>query len=194
LQKKYDCENITTAFSVVVVFFLLFSCSTTITEQINLELSSGEVPTLHTSDVTTVISDSGITRYRIYTPVWNVYDKASQPYWEFPDGVHFERFDENLIVDANVHCEYAKFLEREKIWELKGNIRATNIKGELFETEQLFWNQKTEKIYSDSLVTITQEDYIINAQGFESNQQMTKYTWKQTQGIFPVKEEEEEQN
>jgi hypothetical protein len=43
------------------------------------------------------------------------------------------------------------------------------------------------------LVTITQEDYIINAQGFESNQQMTKYTWKQTQGIFPV-EEEEEQN
>lgn len=194
MQKKYDCENITTAFSVVVVFFLLFSCSTTITEQINLELSSGEVPTLHTSDVTTVISDSGITRYRIYTPVWNVYDKASQPYWEFPDGVHFERFDENLIVDANVHCEYAKFLEREKIWELKGNIRATNIKGELFETEQLFWNQKTEKIYSDSLVTITQEDYIINAQGFESNQQMTKYTWKQTQGIFPVKEEEEEQN
>jgi len=98
-----------------------------------------------------------------------------------------------LTVDANVHCEYAKFLEKEKIWELKGNVRATNIKGELFETEQLFWNQRTEKIYSDSLVTITQEDYIINAQGFESNQQMTKYTWKQTQGIFPV-EEEEEQN
>lgn len=193
LQKKYDYKNITTAFSVVVVFFLLFSCSTTVTEQIDLELSSGEVPRLHTSEVTTVISDSGITRYRIYTPVWNVYDDTSQPYWEFPVGVHFERFDENLIVDANVHCEYAKFLEKEKIWELKGNVRATNIKGELFETEQLFWNQRTEKIYSDSLVTITQEDYIINAQGFESNQQMTKYTWKQTQGIFPV-EEEEEQN
>ncbi|HQB27781.1 MAG TPA: LPS export ABC transporter periplasmic protein LptC [Paludibacter sp.] len=193
MQKKYDCKNITTAFSVVVVFFLLFSCNTTVTEQIDLELSSGEVPRLHTADVTTVISDSGITRYRIYTPVWNVYDNTSQPYWEFPDGVHFERFDEDLIVDANVHCEYAKFLEKEKIWELKGNVRATNIKGELFETEQLFWNQKTEKIYSDSLVTITQEDYIINAQGFESNQQMTKYTWKQTQGIFPV-EEEEDQN
>lgn len=191
-QKKYDCKNITTAFSVVVVFFLLFSCNTTITEQIDLELGSGEVPRLHTLDVTTVISDSGITRYRIYTPVWDVYDNASQPYWEFPDGVHFERFDEELTVDANIHCEYAKFLEKEKTWELRGNVRATNIKGELFETEQLFWNQKTEKIYSDSLVTITQEDYIINAQGFESNQEMTKYTWKQTQAIFPVDEEDEE--
>ena len=127
MQKKYDYKSITTAFSVVVVFFLLFSCNTSVTEQIDLELSSGEVPRLHTSDVTTVISDSGITRYRIYTPIWNVYDDISKPYWEFPVGVHFERFDEDLTVDANVHCEYAKFLEKKNLG-VEGNVRATNIK------------------------------------------------------------------
>ncbi|MDD2285393.1 MAG: LPS export ABC transporter periplasmic protein LptC [Paludibacter sp.] len=179
-------NSITTAFWVVVVLFLLFSCQSNAPEQIDAVLNRAEIPRLHSLDVTTVISDSGITRYRINTPQWDIFDKSSQPYWEFPYGVHFERFDEQLVIDANIHCEYAKFLEHDQIWELKGNVRATNIQGELFETEQLFWNQKNEKIYSDSLIKITQENYIIIGKGFESNQEMTKYQVKQTQGIIPV--------
>ena len=178
----------TTAISVVVVLFLLVSCSTNETEQIDPVLNRAEIPRLHALQVTTVISDSGITRYRINTPQWDIYDRSNQPYWEFPVGVHFERFDEELNVDANIHCEYAKFLENEQLWELKGNVRATNIQGELFETEHLFWNQRSEKIYSDSLIKITQENYIINGVGFESNQEMTKYQVKNTTGVIPVDE------
>lgn len=178
----------TTALSVVVVLFLLFSCTSNETEQIAPVNNRADIPRLHALQVSTVISDSGITRYRINTPQWDIYDKASQPYWEFPVGVHFERFDESLKVDANIHCEYAKFLESEQLWELKGNVRATNIKGELFETEQLFWNQREEKIYSDSLIKITQESYIITGIGFESNQEMTRYQVKNTTGVIPVTE------
>lgn len=172
----------------VVVLFLLFSCHSTVPQQTDPVLNRSEMPRLHSRDVTTVISDSGITRYRINTPQWDIYDRSAQPYWEFPYGVHFERFDEQLVVDANIHCEYARFLENEQLWELRGNVRATNIQGELFETEQLFWNQKTEKIYSDSLIKITQENYIIIGMGFESNQEMTKYQVKQSQGVIPVEE------
>jgi len=178
----------TTALSVVVVLFLLFSCASNETEQIDPVINRADIPRLHALDVTTVISDSGITRYRINTPQWDIYDRSSQPYWEFPVGVHFERFDEMLNVDANIHCEYAKYLENEQLWELKGNVRATNIQGELFETEHLFWNQRSEKIYSDSLIKITQENYIINGIGFESNQEMTKYQVKNTTGVIPVEE------
>lgn len=174
----------------VVVLFLLFSCTNTEPEHIEAVVDRAAVPKLHALEVSTVISDSGITRYRITTPQWDMYDRASPSYWEFPHGVHFERFDENLKVDANIHCEYAKFLENEQLWELKGNVRATNIDGELFETEQLFWNQRTEKMYSDSLIKITQADYIITGKGFESNQQMTKYDIKQTLGIIPIQDEE----
>jgi LPS export ABC transporter protein LptC len=173
---------------VVVVLFLLIGCRKNETEQIDAVGNRNETPRMHAVKVSTVISDSGITRYRINTPQWDMYDRAGQPYWEFPYGVHFERFDEKLKVDANLHCTYAKFLENEKLWELKGNVRATNIKGELFETEQLFWNQQTQKIYSDSIIKITQAEYIIIGKGFESNQEMTKYMVKQTQGIIPVSE------
>ena len=181
-------RSITTALSVVVVLFLLFSCHSNLHEQIDPVLDRADIPRLHSLDVTTVVSDSGITRYRINTPQWDMFDRSSQPYWEFPYGVHFERFDEQLVVDANIYAEYAKFLENEQVWELRGDVRATNIQGELFETEQLFWNQKTEKIYSDSLIKITQEDFIIIGKGFESNQEMTKYDVKHTQWVIPVDE------
>ena len=51
----------------------------------------------------------------------------NQPYWEFPQGIHFERFDLNLKVDANIHSEYAKFNENEQLWELRKNVKMTNI-------------------------------------------------------------------
>ena len=43
------------------------------------------IPTMLTRDVETLISDSGVTRYRIVTPIWYVYDEVEEPYWRFPD-------------------------------------------------------------------------------------------------------------
>lgn len=162
------------------------SCSKYKPDKIKAVVNRMTLPKLHALDITTVISDSGITRYRISAPVWDVYDKASQPYWEFPKGIHFERFDLNLKVDANIHSHYAKFNENEQIWELKGKVKSINLQGELFETEQLFWNQRQERFYSDSAIKITQATRIITGIGFESNQSMTHYIIKNPQGIFPL--------
>ena len=101
-------------------------------------------------------------------------------------GVRFEQFDENLKVFANLQSKYARFNQYQKLWILKGDVRMTNVKGELFETERLFWDQTQERIYSDTVVKITQATSIIHAVGFESNQQMTKYLFKSTTGIFPL--------
>ena len=177
----------------MIIFSILFmtfieACSKDKPDKISAIKDRALMPKLHATDITTVISDSGITRYRISAPRWDVYDKSSQPYWEFPKGIHFERFDLNLKVDANIHSQYARFNENEKIWELRGKVKSINLQGELFETEQLFWNQNQERFYSDSLVKITQATRIITGIGFESNQSMTKYLIKRPQGIFPVNE------
>ena len=183
-------------FSKAILGFLILlgigACSTNTdsTEKISAIAVRAKTPRLHATEITTVISDSGITRYRISAPVWEIYDRAMPPYWEFPKGIHLERFDPMLKVDANIHSQYAKFNENEQIWELRGKVRAINLQGELFETEQLFWNQRQEKFYSDTLVKITQATRIITGIGFESNQNMTKYLIKRPQGIFPVNEKD----
>ena len=185
---KKDCRKTMLGF----VFLLIFiGCSSNDKpDKISAVGDRAKTPRLHAIDITTVISDSGITRYRISAPRWDIYDRAIPPYWEFPKGIHLERFDLTLKVDANIHSQYAKFNENEQIWELRGKVRAINLQGELFETEQLFWNQRQEKFYSDTLIKITQPTKIITGIGFESNQNMTKYQIKRPQGIFPVNEKE----
>ncbi len=174
---------------VLMAFISLSSCTEEPKTKIGAVTDRSKIPSLHAIKVSTVISDSGITRYRITAPQWYIYDKAPIPFQLFPQGIHLERFDINLKVDANIHSKYAKYDVQNRIWELKGNVRATNLQGELFETEQLFWNELTEKIYSDKFIKITQVNHVITGIGFESNQSMTKYTIRNPQGIFPVKDE-----
>ena len=146
------------------------------------------MPVLSASDVTTLISDSGVTRYRIKTQTWLVFDKADTPYWEFPDGIYLEKFNTNLEADATVEADYAYYNEPAQRWTLRGNVKALNLEGEQFETPLLYWDQKSESVYSDSSIVITREASIIVGVGFRSNQEITKYTILKPKGVFPFEE------
>lgn len=177
-------RNIATIFSVVAIF--LFSCSekTEVVEVAERSIS----PRLHALDVATLVSDSGITRYRVNAKEWLVFDKAEEPYWDFPQGIHLERFDSTLNVDAEVKSKYAIYYTNKKLWDLRDSVHAMNLQGEHFETNQMFWNEKEELIFSNEKIKITQADKIITGVGFESNQTFTKYKIRKPEGIFPIKE------
>ena len=177
----------TIVYSLLLLLFL-GSCSNDKPDKISAIVDRTKLPKLHATEVTTIISDSGITRYRITANRWDVFDKATQPYQEFPDGIYFEKFDPNMKVDANITSKYARFNENEQLWILRGKVRAMNLQGELFETEKLFWNQREQKFYSDTLIKITQSTRIIKGLGFESNESMTHYKIINPQGIFPLNE------
>lgn len=187
-MKKIN-HNFITLFSVVTLVAFM-CCSKGINETVASFADRTEVPVLKTTDVVTMISDSGITRYRITAPEWAIYDKAEEPYWSFPKGITFERFDGDFQTDANIISDEAIFFENKKLWELTGNVKATNLKGEIFETEKLFWDQTEERIYSPEAVAITQSDKVIHGTGFNSNQTLSKYEITKVHGIFPLKDDE----
>ena len=148
-----------------------------------------QVAVLVTDSVTTLISDSGITRYRIESPQWCVYDRTDPPYQEFPQGIYLEQFDEDLTVKASLKADYAHYNETAQEWTLRGNVHALNRQGEQFDTPEMKWNQQTHKVYSDTSIHITREKSIIEGVGFESNEEMSKYTILNPTGVFPIKEE-----
>ncbi len=144
------------------------------------------LPIMATYKVTTLISDSGITRYRLNTDEWLMYDKKTPSYWAFEKGVYLEQFDSLLNVDASIKADTAYYYDREKLWKLIGHVDIKNLKGERFNTELLYWNQATQKVYSDRFIRIEQPDRIITGHGFDSNQQMTTYVIHNMEGIFYV--------
>lgn len=168
---------------------LLISCGKSNNEVVEAFSDPADVPTLKSLDVTTLVSDSGITRYRITTKEWLMFEKAKEPYWYFPQGIYVEKFDSLFNTEAFIHGDTAIFYKNKQLWELNGNVKMENIQNERFETQQLFWDQRAKRIYSDKFIHIEKEDKIIEGYGFESNEPMTKYTIRRTQGIFPVKQD-----
>ena len=101
-----------------------------------------------------------------------------------------EKFNNDLSIDATITADTAYYYDQDELWELRGNVHIQNVQDEQFDTPLLFWNQKTKRVYSDQSIRIRQQKRIITGIGFTSNQDFTNYTIKQTQGIFPIKEEQ----
>lgn len=150
--------------------------------------SRDQIAALITDSVNTLISDSGVTRYRIEAPQWLIYDRTEPPYQEFPQGIYMEQFDIDLSVQASLKADYAYYDEQQQQWTLRGNVHALNRKGEEFDTPEMKWDQKTHRVYSDTSIHIKREKSIIEGVGFDSNEEMSKYTILHPTGVFPIEE------
>lgn len=174
--------------SLLVGASLLCACEDEKKEVIHAKTNPETTPTMITTDVTTLISDSGITRFKITTPLWNVFDEAADPRWTFPSGLHLEKFDPAFKPEATIDCDSATFFKDRQLWRLDGYVNIRNTLGEKFLTNQLFWNQREQKIYSDSFIHIEKQGRVIEGYGFESNEQMTIYNVLRVAAIFPASE------
>ena len=88
-----------------------------------------------------------------------------------------------------LRCFCAYYNETEQVWTLRGNVHSLNRKGEQFDTPELIWSQQEHRIWSDSAIHITRETCVIEGVGFESNEEMSKYTILHPTGVFPIKDE-----
>ena len=180
--------SITVVFCTTVMFLLFSGCSGNGKKMADAVENRDSLPSMTSLGVTTLISDSGITRYKIVTEEWMIFDKKNPPYWAFEKGVYLEKFDTLLHIDASIKADTAYYFEKKKLWELKGNVQILSQKGDKFETEQLYWDEKKKTVYSDKFIKIEQEDKTITGYGFESNQELTDYVIKNTTGSFIIED------
>ncbi len=171
---------------VLVVVLALCACRNNKKEFVDLEYDPETFATMTTIDVSTLISDSGVVRYRIDAPIWLVYDEAREPNWKFPEGLHMEKYDNFMRREATVDCDSALYLKNKQLWRLDGYVDIKNTAGEKFLTSQLYRDQRGLKVYRDSFIHIERADRIIEGYGFESNDRMTQYRVLNVSGIFPV--------
>ena len=170
----------------VMLLFLMLACSGEHKEVVEVTFDPETTYTMKTTGVVSLISDSGVTRYRANAKEWLVYGKAQEPYWYFPKGIYVEKFDSLFHTDASIVADTAYYYDKQGLFRFVGQVEVKSLQGERFETEELYWNQKEDKVYSDRFIRIEQEDKIITGVGFESNQNMTRYTIRESRGVFPV--------
>jgi len=137
------------------------------------------IPMVHSQDVFTIISDSGITRVRMKTKVWDVYSNGGDQYWYFPKKIYAEQLDSLFHVESSILADTAYYYEKKQLWHAIGNVVATNSEGRRFETSELFWNQKVPEkamnaFYTQKPVKIIEPDSTITLglTGFTADQSL----------------------
>lgn len=170
--------GITTILAVVVMSLLFItSCGREKGDTVEVAFNPETTAIMRTTDVAMLVSDSGVTRYRMIAKEWLTFDKAAEPYYYFPEGIYVEKFDSLFQTEASIKADTAYNWTKKELWKLINNVEIKNLAGDRFYTSELYWDQKTEKIYSDKPVRmIDKEGKESFAQGgFESNQTMTSY-------------------
>lgn len=179
-------------FSIVVLSLgatmLILSCSSKVASDLPTDLISvKKPPTLEATDFQTFFTDSGVVRYFLKTPKLVKYEQEKEPYTEFPEGFNLQQFDANKKIVSELSANYGKNFEVEQKWLATGNVVLVNNKGDTLRSEELIYLIKEEKIYTDKFVSIKKGDDVINGSGgFESDTQMTKWTFKKTKGQIYV--------
>jgi LPS export ABC transporter protein LptC len=72
---------------------------------------------------------------------------------------------------------------------LKNQVNVVNLQQEELSSDELFWDQNKQKIYTSKFVTIKRKNEIIYGDGFESNETFTKYRILNPKGRVHLKKD-----
>ena len=134
--------------------------------------------------VNTLISDSGVIKYKIVTERWDVNVIKQPSRWTFEKGVFFEQFDQNFHVEAYVQADTAWYYDQMKLWHLRGRVRIRNANGLIYQSEELYWDGLKHELYSNVFSKVTTPERTIQGTYFRSDEQMRHYTVSNSKGSF----------
>lgn len=134
--------------------------------------------------VNTLISDSGVIKYRIVSERWEVNTVRHPSRWIFEKGIFFEQFDEKFHVQAYVQCDTAYYYDQRRLWELRSRVSVLTKDGLRFTSEQLFWDAGVHEFYSFVPSKLVTPDRVLEGTYFRSDETMTKYYVSNSKGSF----------
>lgn len=173
----------------IVSFFTLlvtYSCTNDLgevkrlTEEVVLPVSS-------TKNVEMTYSDSARLRAKIKAPLRETY-MGEKSEVVFDKGINIEFFDASGKLESKMKANYAVSYTKEDRLEARNNVVVENTSGDKLETEHLIWEQKEDRIHSEVFTKITSPDRVIFGDGFESNQDFSRYRILKVRGVIDLKE------
>lgn len=134
--------------------------------------------------VNTLISDSGVIKYRIVTERWEVNQVRNPSRWTFDKGLFLEQFDEKFHVQAYIQCDTAYYYDQRRLWELRSRVRILTKDGLRFSSQQLFWDESQHELYSYVFSRLVTPDRTLQGTYFRSDERMTRYVVSNSKGSF----------
>lgn len=184
-------------FTLIIAHFsllVLFACSEQKEHSAPAIDDRDSVSVMTSYGVNTLISDSGVIKYKIVTERWDVNTIKQPTRWTFEKGIFLEQFDEKFHVEAYINADSAWYYDQIKLWELRGRVHIRNVNGLVFDSEELFWDGVKHEFYSHQFSKVVTPERTMQGTYFRSDEHMTHYEVSNSVGSFRSEDLEPEQN
>lgn len=169
----------------LLVIILLTACVNDPETVAELERSLDETVEV-AEDVRVIFSDSGYVRGVITAPLMHLYQGSSDQRQEFPAGLRAYFLDQFADTTSTLDANWGVYYRRDKTVTVRDSVVWQSADRQRLETEELNWEEKTERIRTNKFVVLTQPDYIITGYGLESDQAFANAKVLQVTGRVPV--------
>ena len=187
LFTKIFYKNIA-AFLGCAIFFGLISCDEDLTE-INKNKNTN-FPSQIINNANILQRDSGMIKLRATAPLIEKYEYIDSPYIVARKGINILFYDKKKPKEpGKIKANFAKFNEKKKFYEAKGNVRITTNENQMFAMQSVFWDQNKRLIYTSDTVYVTDKDgsTLVGANGMKAKDDFSEYTFYNNSGNINAK-------
>lgn len=169
---------------------MLFSCENDIDVINSLQIDDGQAIE-STYDVRMSITDSGKVVMVLESPQVDKY-VHNREYTEMPKGIHIIFYDSTGAIKSTLDADYAISYSASKIMEAKNNVVAVNMsKKQTLYTEELIWDQKKHKIFTENEVKIVTAEKILFGDGLTADESFDDWEIDKPRGDIQIDDFEE---
>ena len=98
-------------------------------------------------------------------------------------------YNDSSWLQSTLKADNASIDEETKVMLAQNNVELISSDDKKLETEELIWDEKQDKIYTNKKVKITTGKEVIYGEGFSSNPDFTEYTITKIHGTFDFEAE-----
>jgi len=172
----------------IILFFLVFVSCTNDPKVVQEFVSGKELPIEQIKEAELIQTENGNIKVKIVANTINRFQN-SHPELIFSNNLVVTFYNDSSKVQSILKAENASIDEQKKIMIASNNVILESDDKKL-ETEELIWDEVSNKIYTDKTVKITTGKEVIFGEGFTSNPDFTEYSIVKINGSLNFDSEE----
>ena len=136
--------------------------------------------------VESYMSQNGKVKAKLTAPIMRT-TESDTPQTEFPKTLHVEFYNDSTKWESRLFAKYGLYYRSTRLVKLRDSVIVFNNKGDTVRTEEMWWDQNKETIYSNVPVHIRKpKGEYIDGSGMVADQNFSKWTITNAKGPLNV--------
>lgn len=133
-------------------------------------------------NIESYLSQGSMLKAKLMAP-YMLRSESDTTFVEFPKSLHVDFYDSTGKVDSHLDSKYGKYYESLNKVYLRDSVLVYNLQGDSMRSPDLWWDQNTQRIYTDKKVWVKKGGTVLTGQnGMESRQDLSDINIKQVTG------------